>query len=61
MGTKSRESIFGPSIRASAERAAAARISVQAQPSGRVADHEKIGERPAFDVVAGGAIVVPAS
>ena len=33
-----------------------ARLSLQAQPSGRVADHEDFGERSAIDVVAGGTV-----
>jgi len=40
---------------------AGSRLSLQAQPSGGAADSEDISERPALDVVAGGAIVVPAS
>ena len=35
---------------------AGARISVQAKPSSRTADDEDFGERPALDVVAGGAV-----
>ena len=35
-------------------------LSLQAQPSGRAADYEDFGERPALDVVAGGAMMVRA-
>lgn len=35
---------------------AGARLSLQAEPSSRVATHQDHGERPAFDMVAGGAI-----
>jgi hypothetical protein len=37
---------------------AGSRLSVQAQPSGRAASDENIGERPTIDVVAGGAVMV---
>jgi hypothetical protein len=36
---------------------AGARLSLQAQPSGRAADNEDIGERPAIDLVAWGTII----